>query len=325
MNTSTNVFFTGLQEVLDYPLVKFGRTEFTPLSVAKILIWLCLVLVVQYFLRQLVVQRVLKRTRLDASLQYAISKFLGYLFVALGFYIALQVNGVDLSSLAVIAGAIGVGLGFGLQNVVHNFVSGLIILAERPIALGDRVEVGEVVGQVSRISLRSTTVITNDNISIIVPNSDFISNKVINWSYGDPRVRIRLPVGVAYGTDVLHVRGLLLGVAAAHPQVLKDPAPEVFFDSFGDSALNFELAVWTSEMAATPRRFRSELNFAIEKVLRENQIEIPFPQRDLHLRSGAFVLQNHPSEPLVSGQARLAPLLPDSSRPAAGTSERSPI
>lgn len=290
MNASTNVFFNGLQQMLDYPLIKFGHTEFTPLSLAKIMIWLLLVLVLQYFLRGLVAQRILKRTRLDAPLQYAISRFVGYVFVLIGFYIALQVNGVDLSSLAVIAGAVGVGLGFGLQNVIHNFVSGLIILAERPIAIGHRVEVGEVAGQVSRISLRSTTVITNDNISIIVPNSDFISNKVTNWSYGDPRVRIRLPVGVAYGTDIEKFQTVLLKVAAAHPKVLREPAPEVFFSGFGDSSLNFELAVWTAEMTAKPRRFRSELYYAIEKALRENQIEIPFPQRDLHLRSGSFAL-----------------------------------
>jgi small-conductance mechanosensitive channel len=306
MNASTNVFFTRLQEILDYPLVKFGHTEFTPLSLAKVLLWLLLVLVLQYFLRRLVVQRVLKHTRLDAPLQYAISRFAGYVFVAIGFYIALQVNGVDLSSLAVIAGAIGVGLGFGLQNVIHNFVSGLIILAERPIAIGHRVEVGEVAGQVSRISLRSTTVVTNDNISIIVPNSDFISNKVTNWSYGDPRVRIRLPVGVAYGTDIEKFRSVVLGVAAAHPKVLRDPAPEAFFNGFGDSSLNFELAVWTAEMTAKPRRFRSELYYAMEKALRENQIEIPFPQRDVHVRSSSsLVAETTPGQPPVHSRTTL--------------------
>jgi small-conductance mechanosensitive channel len=290
MNGSSNVLFGRLQEILDYPLIKFGNTQFTPLTLAKIAIWLLLVLVLQYVLRAMIIQRVLKRTRMDAPLQFAIGKFAGYVFVALGFYVALQVNGVDLSSLAVLAGAVGVGLGFGLQNVVHNFVSGLIILAERPIAIGDRVEVGEVAGQVSRISLRSTVVITNDNISIIVPNSDFISNKVTNWSYGDPKVRLRLPVGVAYGSDIEKLRKVLLAVAEAHPKVLREPAPELFFSGFGDSSLNFELGVWTAEMTSKPRRFRSELNYAIEKALRDNAIEIPFPQRDLHLRSGSFNL-----------------------------------
>ena len=196
--------------------------------------------------------------------------------------------GIDLGSLALVAGAIGVGLGFGLQNILSNFISGLILLAERPIAIGDRVEVDGVAGRVRQINLRSTTVVTSDNISIIVPNSAFITSKVVNWSHGDPKVRLRLPVGVAYGTDPDRLKRVLLAVADAHPKALKDPAPTVLFEAFGDSALNFELAVWTAEMLATPRRFRSELNFAVEKALRENDIEIPFPQRDLHLRSGTL-------------------------------------
>jgi len=198
------------------------------------------------------------------------------------------VVGIDLGSLALVAGAIGVGLGFGLQNILSNFISGLILLAERPIAIGDRVEVDGVAGRVRQINLRSTTVVTSDNISIIVPNSAFITSKVVNWSHGDPKVRLRLPVGVAYGTDPDRLKRVLLAVADAHPKALKDPAPTVLFEAFGDSALNFELAVWTAEMLATPRRFRSELNFAVEKALRENDIEIPFPQRDLHLRSGTL-------------------------------------
>ena len=208
-------------------------------------------------------------------------------------------NGVNLSSLAVIAGAIGVGIGFGLQNIVNNFVSGIIILAERPITIGDRIEVGNVAGQVTRISLRSTTVVTNDNISIIVPNSDFISSAVTNWSHGDPRVRMRLAVGVAYGTDTEKLREGLIEVAKNNPKVLTEPAPTVFFIGFGESSLDFELAVWTADMTAKPRRFRSELFFAIEKKLREMKIEIPFPQRDFHLRSGEFKLASPapPDEP----------------------------
>jgi small-conductance mechanosensitive channel len=207
------------------------------------------------------------------------------------------VVGIDLSSLAFVAGAIGVGLGFGLQNIISNFVSGVIILAERPISIGDRVELGEVSGQVAKINLRSTNIVTNDNITIIVPNSDFITNKVTNWSYGDPKVRIRVPIGVAYGTDPEQLKKLLLDVANEHPKVLREPPPNVFFIAFGDSSLNFELGVWTSEMTSMPRQFRSELNYAIERKLRENKIEIPFPQRDLHLRSGSFVLQTPGASP----------------------------
>jgi small-conductance mechanosensitive channel len=168
-------------------------------------------------------------------------------------------------------------------------VAGVIILAERPISIGDRVEMGDVAGLVTRINLRSTTIVTNDNITIIVPNSDFITSKVTNWNYGDPKVRIRVPIGVGYGTDPEKLRRLLLEVAAEHPKVLREPPSEVFFIAFGDSSLNFELGVWTTEMASKPRLFRSELNFAMERKLRENKIEIPFPQRDLHIRSGQLV------------------------------------
>ncbi|HEX3890623.1 MAG TPA: mechanosensitive ion channel family protein, partial [Verrucomicrobiae bacterium] len=124
--------------------------------------------------------------------------------------------------------------------------------------------------------------------------SDFISHAVTNWSHGDPRVRIRLPVGVAYGTAPEKLQSILLEVAKEHPKVLREPGPDVFFLGFGDSSLNFELAVWTAEMTFKPRRFRSELYYAMEKKLRENKIEVPFPQRDLHLRSGNFVLQTPP-------------------------------
>jgi small-conductance mechanosensitive channel len=269
---------------LDFPLVKMGNAAFTPLLLLKIMGWVIGLVVCNSLLRRLVIQRLLARTRFDPGLRFAISRICGYLFLILGTYIALLVNGIDLSSLAVIAGALGIGLGFGLQNIVSNFVSGIILLAERPVSIGDRIEVAGVAGQVKQINLRSTTVVTNDNISIIVPNSDLVTSTVTNWSHSDPRVRLRLPIGVAYGTDPEKVRKVLTDVANNHPDILKEPAAAVFFDSFGDSSLNFELAVWTMNRAHNPRRFRSELNFAIEKALRLNNIEIPFPQRVVHLR-----------------------------------------
>lgn len=291
MSTDTQQLTNDLLRIVYYPLVKLGDSELTLVTLFKFACIIALVFFCERLLRRLLVRRFLQRTNFHPSMQYAISKIGGYIFLAIGFYIALKLVGIDLSSLAVVAGAVGVGLGFGLQNIISNFVSGLIILAERPIAIGDRVELGEVAGVVTKISLRSTSIVTNDNITIIVPNSDFVTGKVTNWSYGDPKVRIRVPIGVAYGTDTERVRRLLLEVAQAHPLVLREPTPEVFFTGFGDSALNLELGVWTADMTSKPRRFRSDLNFAIERKLRENQIEIPFPQRDLHLRSGSFVLQ----------------------------------
>ena len=289
-------FFTSLHEVLNYKLLVLKDGSLTVGALIALLLMLGAVIVLEAFLRRYLLRRLLRRTRLDASLQFAIAKITGYAFIALGFYISLQVVGLNLTSLAFLAGAVGVGLGFGLQNIVHNFVSGLIILAERPIAIGDRIEVGGVAGQVRQIRLRSTTVVTNDNIAYIVPNSDFITHTVINWSHGDLRVRIRLRVGVAYGSDTRKVEQLLLEVARSHPKVLKEPPPSVFFNGFGDSALDFELGVWTSEMTFQPRRFKSDLYFAMEQKLREHNIEIPFPQRDLHLRSGKFLLEGKTEE-----------------------------
>lgn len=268
----------------DYPLLRLGEQTVTVLTITKIVFWIIAVLTLNVLFQRMILSRVLKHTRLDVGLQFAIAKIFGYVVVVLGFYFALVVNGVNLSSLAVVAGALGLGIGFGLQSIVANFVSGIVLLAERPVALGDRIEVDGVAGRVSRISLRATTVITNDNIAIIVPNSHLTSNPVTNWSHGDPRVRLRLPIGVAYGTDPERLRELLMRVATSHPHVLNDPPPTIYFDEFGDNALLFELAVWTNTMTHTPRRFRSELNFLIEHALREANIEIPFPQRVVHLR-----------------------------------------
>ena len=295
MSETLNHWWSEIQNVINYPLIELGDSHLTLNSIVKLLLVMTLVVVVERYLRRIIRRRVLAHTHLEPDLQYAISRFVGYCFIAVGFFFAFRVVHLDLSSLAVIVGGLGIGIGFGLQNIVSNFVSGLIILAERPIAVGHRVEVGGVAGQVTKIKLRSTVVVTNDNITIIVPNTNFITNPVTNWSYGDPKVRLHVPVGVAYGTDPERLRQLLLEIAAANPAVLKEPAPMVRFLEFGESSLNFDLAVWTIEMANRPTRFRSDLNFAIEKKLRENKIEIPFPQRDLHLRSGNFFLPTPPS------------------------------
>ncbi len=270
--------------------VKVWNTElFGSVTIGSILLLLILfasVIIIERIVQKQLIRRFLSRTKLQPSLQFGLSRIIGYTLIAVGFYVAFQLVGVDLSSLAIIAASLGVGIGFGLQNIINNLVSGIIILAERPISIGDRIEVAGVAGRVTKIQLRSTTVVTNDNITMIVPNADFISNTVTNWSHGDPKVRIRVPVGVAYGSDLKLLQRLLLEAAAEHPKALRDPSPVVLFTEFGDSSLNFELGVWTQEMTATPIHFTSEMNFIIDQKLRENDIEIPFPQRDLHVRSG---------------------------------------
>ena len=270
--------------------VKVWNTElFSSVTIGSILLLLILfasVIIIERIVQKQLIRRFLSRTKLQPSLQFGLSRIIGYTLIAVGFYVAFQLVGVDLSSLAIIAASLGVGIGFGLQNIINNLVSGIIILAERPISIGDRIEVAGVAGRVTKIQLRSTTVVTTDNITMIVPNADFISNTVTNWSHGDPKVRIRVPVGVAYGSDLKLLQRLLLEAAAEHPKALRDPSPVVLFTEFGDSSLNFELGVWTQEMTATPIHFTSEMNFIIDQKLRENDIEIPFPQRDLHVRSG---------------------------------------
>ncbi|MGH8093552.1 MAG: mechanosensitive ion channel family protein [Chthoniobacterales bacterium] len=239
--------------------------------------------------------RFLVHSGLDRSLQYAISQLAANIVLVAGIFIVLQNTGIQLGALTVFAGAVGVGVGFGLQNITSNFISGLVILAERPIAIGDRVEVAGVTGQVVKIRARSTVLVTNDNITTIVPNQKFIDSPVINWTYGDPKVRFRIPVGVAYGSDVEKVRQKLIEAAEEDPHTLKNPAPSVFFVAFGESSLNFELVAWSDEMSSRPRRYRSDLNFAIDRKFREAGIEIPFPQRDLNIRSGVLKVEHAPN------------------------------
>lgn len=235
--------------------------------------------------------RFLANSGLDRGLQYAIAQIASNIVLIVGIFIVLDNAGVHLGTLTVFAGAVGVGVGFGLQNIASNFISGLVILAERPIAIGDRIEVAGVAGQVQHIRARSTVILTNDNIAMIVPNTKFIDSTVTNWTYGDPRVRFRVPIGVAYGSDVTKVREALIAAAREHPATLADPPPTVFLDKFGESSVDFELVVWSREMSYRPRRYKSDLNFLIEKHLREAGIEIPWPQRDVHIRDGRVAVE----------------------------------
>src|SRR2546422_8222613 len=235
--------------------------------------------------------RLLAQSGLDRSLQYAIAQIVSNIVLVVGIFIVLENTGIHLAALTVFAGAVGVGIGFGLQNIASNFISGLVILAERPITIGDRIEVAGVAGQVEHIRARSTVIRTNDNIMMIVPNTKFIDSPVTNWTYGDRRVRVRIPVGVAYGSDVNKVRDALLAVAHENPHTLKEPEPSVFLKQFGDSSIDFQLMVWSSEMSARPSRYRSDLNFAIAEKFREAGIEFPFPQRDVHIRDGVIKLE----------------------------------
>jgi small-conductance mechanosensitive channel len=238
---------------------------------------------------------VLTRTKLDEGLRYTIATLFGYVLFASSIYIALQ-QIVDLSSLGYLVAALGVG--FGLQEIVSNFVSGLILLFERPLKVGDLIQVGDKQGIVRRINIRATTVLTQDNVYLLVPNRELIAQTVVNFAHEDPRMRIHVAVGVSYASDTAKVRDVLLAVAKEHDSVLDHPLPRVRFCGFGDSSLDFELLAWI-QRPAQQHDIGSDLCFAIFQAFLENDIEIPFPQRDLHVRSivpGALAAAQDPPE-----------------------------
>jgi small-conductance mechanosensitive channel len=235
--------------------------------------------------------RFLARSGLDRPLQHATAQIISYAVLIIGIIVVLENSGIHIGTLTVFAGAVGVGVGFGLKNIASNFISGLLILAERPIAIGDRIEVAGITGQVRQIRARSTVIVTNDNIAMIVPNEKFIDSPVTNWTHTDRRVRFRLPVGVACDSDVNKVRETLIAAAREHPATLNDPAPDAFLEKFGENSIDFELVVWSEEMSQRPSRFRSDLNYLICKHLGAAGIAIPFPQRDLHIRDGLIKVQ----------------------------------
>jgi len=288
----TQSLLEKIKAILNTRLLPLGETQITLWTLIQFLVLLLLLFYLAGKLRKLLVERVLVRTKLDVGARQAVGSITRYVLLFIGLLIILQTVGINLTTLNVIAGAVGIGVGFGLQNIASNFISGLIILFERPIKIGDRIVVGDVEGDVIEIGARSTTVVTNNRIAIIVPNSMFISEPVINWKYTDPRVRFEIPVGVAYGSDVRLVERLLLEVAKENEDVLKDPPPDVCFREFGESSLNFVLRVWNQSHVHRKLVLYSALNFAIHDKFKEHGVEIPFPQRDLHIRSGALVTKN---------------------------------
>ncbi len=273
------------RHALLYSFLKIGGLAVTPLFLLKAAVFLVLLTVASKLLQRIVVGRLLNRLHISDSQKFALGRFATYALFAGGLFIGLQSLGVNLSSLVVFGGAVGVGVGLGLQNVVSNFVAGLILLVEQPIRIGDRVAMKDVLGDVVKIGGRSTWLRTNDNVVLIIPNSDFINNSVTNWTANDPTVRISLPVGVGYSSDPEQVRTILLDAAAAHKDVLNEPRADVIFTSYGDNSINFSLRVWTAERSHTPAVLQSELYFDLFRRFKAAGVELPFPQRDLHLRS----------------------------------------
>ena len=256
-------------------------------------IWLSVV--VARFVKFVLEGDVLPRFSLPRGVPGTISILSSYLIIGLGIIVAVMSAGIDLNSFALLAGALGVGIGFGLQNIVNNFISGLILIFERPIQIGDAVQVEDLSGRVMHIGIRSSTIKTWDGAEVIVPNGNLISNKLINWTLSDQQRRIDIKVGVAYGTDVNLVMETLLNCAKQNEKLLTYPAPYVLFNDFGESSLDFELRCWTADFASWVE-LRSNLRVAIDKAFKEKNIEIPFPQRDLHLKSGFNSIENIPDK-----------------------------
>jgi len=229
-------------------------------------------------------ERILPQTRIEAGLRHSLKAAVGYIGLIVAALAALTALGLSLTNLAIVAGALSVGIGFGLQNIVNNFVSGLILLVERPVKVGDWVVVGNHEGIIHRLNVRATEIMTFQNASVIVPNSQILSSAVVNWTHKDSRGRIEIKVGVAYGSNVEKVKEVLLEIAANHPDIQRIPEPTVLFRDFGDSALLFELRFFVPKI---DRRLTisSEIRFAIDAAFREAGIEIPFPQTDIHIRS----------------------------------------
>lgn len=266
-----------LSAVFDLKLFTLGKTSLTLWTTIYLVVLSWLLVRVTGQIEKLFLERLQTKTKIDRGLSETLATILRYAMLFIGMMVIIQSAGIDLSALTIVAGAAGLALGLGLQGIINNLVSGLVILFERPIKVGDRIDVGGTTGDVAHVSLRATTIVTNDDIAIIVPNSEFITNKVINWTYTGKRCRFKFPIRVAYGSDPALVKELLLEAATEHAGVLDKPAPSVNFDEFGESSLNFSLAVWTSDHITRPGTLRSDLNFAITEKFMKNKVQLPAP------------------------------------------------
>ncbi|MEM9977117.1 MAG: mechanosensitive ion channel domain-containing protein [Cyanobacteria bacterium P01_D01_bin.2] len=282
----TRAWANRLQELLVATFVReslpLGETNLSIADIVALLVWLGGLILLARMATNVLRSRLLQTSGLSLGMQAAIAILARYAILFVGVIAVLQLWGIDLSSLTLLASALGVGLGLGLQNIAKDVSSGLVLVFERPIQVGDFIELGDQMGVVDRIGPRSTDIRTLDQVSIIVPNSRFLEQDVINWSHRNPLSRIHIPVGVAYGSNPDKVRSVLLEVGREHPDVLAAPSPEVFLIGFGDSSLDFKLLVWIRK-PQQHLKIQSDLNFAITTAFRQNGIEIPFPQRDVHI------------------------------------------
>ncbi|HVQ39839.1 MAG TPA: mechanosensitive ion channel domain-containing protein [Pyrinomonadaceae bacterium] len=274
--------FRRIWDILNRSLL--GEDDLTVVRIVLGLLILIAAFVLSRRIGRFLERRIAQRVYIDPGLRYTIVRLASYALIVVGVLSALKMVGVDLTSVAVIFTALSVGIGFGLQYIAADIASGFILLFERPVRVGDRITIGEDEGDVKSIKLRTTIIFTNDRIAIIIPNSKLVSQRVINWSYGDPRARISIPISVATTSDVNLVTETLLVAAQEVENVLTDPPPKVQFLRFGDYSLDFRLLVWTRNPSRHPQ-IKSDINYRIEKLFRDRHIEIPYPTQEFLLKN----------------------------------------
>ena len=269
-------------DILNYKIL--GNPSLTAVRILAGILILIFALFLSRRSSRFLERRIAKRAYIDPGLRYTIARLVSYVLIVIGVLSALKMVGVDMTSIAVIFTALSVGIGFGLQYIAADIASGFILLFERPVRVGDRITIGEDEGDVQSIKLRTTIIYTNDRIAIIVPNSRLVSQRVINWSYGDPRARIAIPISVATKSDVNLVTETLTLAAEGVENVLEEPPPKVQFLRFGEYSLDFRLLVWTHQPSRHPQ-IKSDINYRIERLFRERGIEIPFPTQEFLLKA----------------------------------------
>lgn len=289
-----DVLLTKLYEIFTAQILDVGGTKFSIATIASLLGLIILTFYVSKLISEIIRRSLLTRLRVNRGLQEAITVFIKYVLITLSSVIVLQTAGINLSSLAVIAGVVGIGIGFGLQNLASNFISGLVLLFEQTLKVGDYIEIGELKGTIEKISIRSTILRTDDDVFVIVPNQRFIEHNTVNWSYEGHTCRIHIPISVAHDTDLLVLTEALLTAARHEPRVLSTPPPEVRFHKFERDSLGFELLVWIDEPDAN-EPIRSSLNFRIAYEIRERGIKIPLPTREIVLRNPELIQQTFSS------------------------------
>ncbi len=272
-----------LSDILDAHLVTIGNSVLTPKLLVILIASVVALIVVTRRLERWGTARVLARKDAQPGAVKALFQILRYVALIVGLIAIVQSVGIDLSAFVVVVGTFGIGIGLALQPLLTNFIGGLVLLVEQPLKVDDRIEIGKLNGRVIHIGARATNIRTNDNIDVIVPNSELVSSQIVNWSHGDRNVRLELPVGISYGSDPVRCAALLKDIAAAHDGILPEPAPDVLLERFDDSAIVLVLRVWTAAFLDRPRLLRSDLNFRIFAALRSQGFVVPFPQREVHV------------------------------------------